>query len=199
MLDLQQIICRALNVLCYLVPVSGTKQERAKDQHVERPLQQLDSVRGFGGHMDGRHSTLNSVGQGRHSTVQADLSGLPRQVGATPQVVEHHVVGELHELRRYSPKPSAVVMAHTAHTDYAAGEPSTFVVVGEEDRIAPPATMERRVQALRHAGTEVEYRRYPNLGHGFGLGTGTSAEGWIFEAMRFWETPMRGRSSKPRE
>ena len=97
------------------------------------------------------------------------------------------------------PKPSAVVMAYTAHTDYASGEPSTFVVVGEEDRIAPPTVMERRVQALRNAGTKVEYRKYPNVGHGFGLGTGTSAEGWIFEAIRFWETSMRGRSSKPRE
>jgi hypothetical protein len=25
-----------------------------------------------------------------------------------------------------------------------------------------------------------------DLGHGFGLGTGTSADGWILEANRFW-------------
>jgi len=100
---------------------------------------------------------------------------------------------------RNAPRPSAVVMAYTAHTDYASGEPPTFVVVGEEDRIATPAAMERRVQALRRAGTEVEYRRYPNLGHGFGPGTGTSAEGWIFDAIRFWETSMRGRSGTHRE
>ena len=36
------------------------------------------------------------------------------------------------------------------------------------------------------AGTEVEYRKYKNLGHGFGLGTGTSAEGWIANALQFW-------------
>jgi len=88
------------------------------------------------------------------------------------------------------PKPSAVVMAYTAHTEYASGEPPTFVVVGEEDGIAPPATMERRVEALRAAGTRVEYRKYPNVGHGFGLGVGTSAEGWIFDAIRFWETSL---------
>jgi acetyl esterase/lipase len=97
------------------------------------------------------------------------------------------------------PKPSAVVMAYTAHSDYASGEPPTFAVVGEKDGIAPPTTMQRRVEALRHAGTKVEYRKYPNVGHGFGLGTGTSAEGWIFEAIRFWETSMRGQSSKPRQ
>jgi acetyl esterase/lipase len=84
-------------------------------------------------------------------------------------------------------KPSTVVMAYTGHADYAAAEPPTFVVVGEHDGIAPPAAMERRIAALRHAGTEVEYHKYPNLGHGFGLGTGTSAEGWIDDAIRFWE------------
>ena len=41
--------------------------------------------------------------------------------------------------------------------------------------------------ALRSAGAEVEYHKYKNLGHGFGPGTGTSAEGWIADAVRFWE------------
>jgi predicted esterase len=60
-------------------------------------------------------------------------------------------------------------------------------VVGEQDRIAPPSSMERRIAALRSAGIEVEYHKYGNLGHGFGPGTGTSAEGWIVDAVRFWE------------
>jgi len=89
------------------------------------------------------------------------------------------------------PKPSTIVMAYTGHWDYSSAEPPTFVVVGEEDGIAPPAVMERRVAALRKAGTPVEYHKYRNLGHGFGLGTGTSAEGWIFEAIRFWEASLR--------
>ena len=97
-----------------------------------------------------------------------------------------------HGLRRYGggdlPKPSLVVMAYTGHADLAAAEPPTFVVVGEDDRISPPAAMERRVAALRRLGTPVEYRRYPDVGHGFGLGTGTRAEGWVDEAIRFWET-----------
>jgi acetyl esterase/lipase len=67
-------------------------------------------------------------------------------------------------------------------------EPPTFVVVGAQDRIAPPASIEKRIAALRRTGTAVEYRKYPNLSHGFGLGKGTSAEGWIFEAIWFWET-----------
>jgi len=95
-----------------------------------------------------------------------------------------------------APRPSAVVMAYTGHSDYASVEPPTFVVVGAEDGIAPPAAMTRRVEALRRTGTQVEYREYKGLGHGFGLGIGTAAEGWIFEAIRFWETSM---SSMPRK
>ena len=85
------------------------------------------------------------------------------------------------------PRPSVVVLLYTGHSDLAASEPPTFVAVGETDGIAPPATMEPRVAALRRAGTDVEYHRYPGVGHGFGLGVGTSAEGWIIDALRFWE------------
>jgi acetyl esterase/lipase len=84
------------------------------------------------------------------------------------------------------PRPSAVVLLYTGHSDLGPSEPPTFVAVGESDGIAPPAVMERRVAALRRAGAAVEYHRYPSVGHGFGLGFGTSAEGWIAEAVRFW-------------
>lgn len=85
------------------------------------------------------------------------------------------------------PKPAAVVMAYTAHSDHSSSEPPTFVVVGNEDGIAPPSAMEWRIAALRQLGTAVEYRKYPAVGHGFGTGVGTSAEGWISEAVNFWE------------
>jgi acetyl esterase/lipase len=93
------------------------------------------------------------------------------------------------------PTPSAVVMAYTGHSDYTSSEPPTFVVVGAQDGIAPPAGMERRIAALRRSGTEVEYHKFANVGHGFGLGTGTSAHGWIVNATRFWERHMRGGNS----
>jgi len=91
----------------------------------------------------------------------------------------------------YLPKPSAVVMAYTAHSDYSSDEPPTFVVVGEQDGIAPAASVERRIAALRKSGTLVEYHKFRNLGHGFGLGTGTSAQGWVADAIRFWEKLMK--------
>lgn len=107
-----------------------------------------------------------------------------------------------HGLSRFGgadvPGPSTVVMAYTGHADHASSEPPTFVVVGEDDGIAPPAAMKRRVEALRKAGTEVEYREYPRLGHGFGLGVGTSAEGWIVAAIQFWEKSMKSTSGYAR-
>jgi acetyl esterase/lipase len=88
-------------------------------------------------------------------------------------------------------RPAAIIMAYTAHSDHSSADPPTFAIVGENDGIAPPVTMETRVAALRQAGVEVEYHKYKDLGHGFGLGSGTSAEGWISDAIRFWEKFMQ--------
>ena len=60
------------------------------------------------------------------------------------------------------------------------GQPAGWMA-GIEDGVAG-----LRVAVLRRMGTEVEYHRYPGVGHGFGLGGGTSAEGWIEDAVRFW-------------
>jgi acetyl esterase/lipase len=88
---------------------------------------------------------------------------------------------------RAYPRPVTAVILYTGHSDYTANDPPTFTVVGERDGIASPAAMERRVNAMRAAGIENEFHRYPNVGHGFALGTGTTAEGWIDNAVRFWE------------
>jgi len=91
------------------------------------------------------------------------------------------------------PKPATAVILYTGHSDFTAHDPPTFTVVGERDSIANPAVMEQRVNAMRAAGIDVEFHRYPNVGHGFGLGVGTTAEGWLNNAVRFWEkyTPSR--------
>lgn len=97
------------------------------------------------------------------------------------------------------PKPSTVVTAYTAHSDTSSDEPPTFAVVGEQDGIAPPSSMESRLAVLRRAGTPVEFHRYRNVGHGFGTGAGTSADGWITDAVRFWERHRKGKATKEEE
>jgi len=90
------------------------------------------------------------------------------------------------ELAAVLPRPAAVVPLHAGHARIALTAPPTFGAVGEDDRRAAPAVMERRVVMLRRSGTDTAYRRYPGAGHRVGLGLGTSAEGRIGNAMRFW-------------
>jgi acetyl esterase/lipase len=85
------------------------------------------------------------------------------------------------------PRPGVIVMAYTGHSSFTKNDPPTFVVQGENDGIVNVSTVDRRIDAMRKAGIDVEYRKYGNTGHGFGLGTGTNAEGWIEYAVKFWE------------
>lgn len=41
--------------------------------------------------------------------------------------------------------------------------------------------------AMAALGIDTEFHVYEGLGHGFGLGTGTAAEGWLEDATAFWE------------
>jgi acetyl esterase/lipase len=85
------------------------------------------------------------------------------------------------------PKPSMVVIAYTGHSTFSKNDPPTFVMVSEDDRIVDASIVEKRVKEMRNAGIEVEYHKYRNAGHGFGLGVGTDAAGWMEDAIRFWE------------
>jgi len=85
------------------------------------------------------------------------------------------------------PKPRVVIIAYTGHTSFSKNYPPAFITVSEDDRIVNVSVVERHVENLRNAGIEVEYRKYKNAGHGFGLGHGTDAEGWIEHAIEFWK------------
>ncbi|WP_417210213.1 alpha/beta hydrolase [Antarctobacter sp.] len=91
---------------------------------------------------------------------------------------------------RTAQPPAAVVMAYTSHTATGESDPPTYVVVGTQDRIAPPRNMAPRVEALRQRGIEVTYAVIPDVGHGFGTGRGTAAEGWIDDAIAFWRRQL---------
>ena len=85
------------------------------------------------------------------------------------------------------PRPATVIMQYTGHSNLTRNDPPTFACVGENDGIANWRTMQRRIQALEQMGIPTEFHHYPGLRHGFGLGTGTVAEGWIDEAAAFWQ------------
>jgi acetyl esterase/lipase len=81
-------------------------------------------------------------------------------------------------------KPSVVIMQY-GHSDYTKNDPPTFAVVGEDDAFS--SLMEQRINNLRNIGIDTEFYNYKNVDHGFGLGIGTTAEGWINNAIKFWE------------
>ncbi len=102
-------------------------------------------------------------------------------------------------LRGDLPKPAIVVIAYTGQRSYSGDFPPAFITASADDPIANAATVDARVRNLREAGVEVEYRRYKNAGHGFGVGEGTDAYGWVGWAIEFWRkhvfTDTQGSSS----
>ena len=88
------------------------------------------------------------------------------------------------------PRPGAVIMQYTGLSEVYGNEPPTYNCVGTNDGIASYRTMERRIVAIKGNGTDAMIEVFPGLSHGFGLGTGTVAEGWIDNAVAFWERNM---------
>ena len=89
------------------------------------------------------------------------------------------------------PRPGAVIMQYTGLSEYFESDPPTYACVGDRDGIANWRVMQARLEAMQQAGIDTEFHVYSGLGHGFGLGTGTSAEGWINDAVAFWEQQMK--------
>lgn len=85
------------------------------------------------------------------------------------------------------PCPAAIIMQYTGFSDYSRNDPPTYVCVGDSDGIASWQTMKNRLDNMSALGIDTEFHVYAGLGHGFGLGTGTPAEGWLDDAVAFWE------------
>jgi len=88
------------------------------------------------------------------------------------------------------PKPGAVIMQYTGLSEVYGNEPPTYACVGTSDGIASYRTMERRINQIKANGTDAEIEIFDGLSHGFGLGEGTIAEGWIDHAIKFWENQI---------
>lgn len=89
------------------------------------------------------------------------------------------------------PRPAAVIMQYTGLSEVTGNEPPTYNCVGTRDGIANYRIMENRIRAIRAKGTDAEIEIFERLSHGFGLGTGTVAEGWIDNAVDFWKRQMQ--------
>ena len=89
------------------------------------------------------------------------------------------------------PQAAAVIMQYTGYTTTSRDDAPTYACVGTSDGIANWRTMQNRLQTLSSYGIPTEFHSYNGLSHGFGLGTGTVAEGWINDAVKFWENQLK--------
>ena len=81
-------------------------------------------------------------------------------------------------------------MQYTGLSDVTGNEPPTYACVGTSDGIASYRSMESYISRIRENGTDAQIEVFDGLRHGFGLGEGTVAEGWIDRAVSFWERNM---------
>ncbi len=87
-------------------------------------------------------------------------------------------------------RPSTVVTQYTGYSTVSPDEPPTYANVGTSDGIASYQTMQNRINQIKAQGTDAEVEVFNGLPHGFGLGVGTAAEGWVDRAVSFWEKHM---------
>lgn len=93
------------------------------------------------------------------------------------------------------PQAAAVIMQYTGYSMASEYDPPTYNCVGSNDGIASWRTMQNRLRQLSAMGIPTEFHVYEGLGHGFGIGTGTVAEGWVDDAINFWKANMKNTGS----
>lgn len=85
------------------------------------------------------------------------------------------------------PRPAAVIMQYTGHSDFTENDPPTYANAGSNDLWHLDRAMAEREKKMKAAGLISELTVYDGLPHGYALGRGTAAEGWHKEAAAFWE------------
>ena len=83
---------------------------------------------------------------------------------------------------------ASVIMQYTGYSAVSQQDAPTYACCGTSDGIASWQTMQNRLENLAALGIPTEFHAYNGMPHGFGLGRGTVAEGWIDDAVRFWES-----------
>lgn len=89
------------------------------------------------------------------------------------------------------PQADAVIMQYTGYGKVSPNDAPTYVNVGDNDWIADWRGMQRRLEILDQMGIPTEFHVYHGLQHGYGIGVGTVAEGWLNDAITFWKTQMQ--------
>lgn len=105
------------------------------------------------------------------------------------------VLGNKKNLASYTndniPQADAIIMQYTGYDHISAYDAPTYACVGTNDYIADYTFMKQRLDLLNILHIPTEFHCYKGLSHGFGLGIGTIAEGWVDDAIAFWKKQIR--------
>ncbi len=93
------------------------------------------------------------------------------------------------------PQADAVITQYTGYHHVCQYDAPTYACVGTNDYIADYHIVKNRIDALKKMDIPTEFHCYKGLSHGFGLGTGTITEGWIEDAIAFWEKQIMKRQN----
>ena len=82
---------------------------------------------------------------------------------------------------------SAAIEAYSIEMQVGEAYPPSFVWQFDHDNMVPVENTQMLVSALESHGVAHEYHTYPGTIHGAGLGIGTPSEGWLDDAVSFWQ------------
>ena len=85
-------------------------------------------------------------------------------------------------------RPIALVLGYNNITEVTGNEVPTYSIVGTADQVINYKQMDDRNTRLKQKNIPAEIEMIVGLYHGFGLGTGTPAGGWINNALAFVQT-----------
>ena len=81
---------------------------------------------------------------------------------------------------------------------FFAGNPDfqpAYFIIGGRDQFVRQSEVTGRYQEMAKAGVQTVCRVFPTAPHGFGIGIGTAAEGWMNDAISFWEQHMKNKNN----
>ena len=86
-------------------------------------------------------------------------------------------------------KPAIVVTQYSNAYEVSPNDVPTYANLGKRDTLCQ-YNPKSRIEDLKAIGIDAELDLFENAWHGFGLGIGTPAEGWIDHAVDFWQRHM---------
>ena len=89
-----------------------------------------------------------------------------------------------------TPKGCVAVLQYTSLYGAEVTDLPTYMNIGKRDTHAYPGNMTLRYNTLDAIGVDTEMELFENLYHGYNIGRGTEAEGWVDRAIAFWERHM---------